>query len=271
MENQISKILSIILSIVVTLSFLIYIDFIKKLIKNKIPNQLLKSDKFLYRDYELKYFFPYAVIILFVYILIFAIIAPYINFDVQKIYFDNDYSLKDIILKIIIMEINLLFLYLGLIIEIILKLDYLMLGTSFINFMSIIFVPFLEEFIYRGIIFSLLKQSGFKFFMSALLSGLLFSISHFRHIFDPYFDKRQIARIYFQGFYTFLSGFYYSYAYNYSGNIITPSILHSTCNLLQFPHMMHLRLNINKKLKNFISFAYIFGIIAFITMITIFH
>ena len=58
--------------------------------------------------------------------------------------------------------------------------------------MEIIYGPLLEEFVYRGILYTLLKQAWFNGYLSAIFSSLTFSLSHFRHIFDIYFNKSDI-------------------------------------------------------------------------------
>lgn len=150
------------------------------------------------------------------------------------------------------------------------NIEYLYPKTSFCFFMENIYGPILEEFIYRGLLFTLLKEAGYNGIKSAIYSSLTFSLSHFRHVFDIYFSKKEIPRLFFQSFYTLLFGFYTCYAYNYSGTIFAPILLHGICNTLQMPRFNYLS-NCTKIRKNIISIVYIIGILSWIILIKIFH
>jgi len=137
--------------------------------------------------------------------------------------------------------------------------------------MEVIYGPFLEEFVYRGFLFSLLKCGGFNGYLSAIFSSITFSLSHFRHIFDVYFDKNDMKRLYFQSFYTLFFGFYTSYAYNFSGSIFSSIILHGVCNILQLPRLNYLHYDISYKLKKIINIGYILGILGWLILLIVFH
>ena len=203
----------------------------------------------------------------------FIIIGPYINFNFYEIYFSNEYNkpIFEKIWKSILIQIINLILYTGLLIQFITGIEYLYPRTTFLFFMEVIYGPFIEEFIYRGILFTLLKQAGFNGYLSAIFSSITFSLSHFRHIFDVYFDKSDMKRLYFQSFYTLFFGFYTSYAYNFSGSIFSSIILHGVCNVLQLPRLNYLNYDISQKLKSIINIGYIFGIVSWIILIIVFH
>lgn len=278
-ENKVPKYIAIISSILIPISFVLYVDLIKKMAKSKL---LKKNNKFkeqyelqsgLYREEELKFFLPYSFIYLILLISLFIFIGPYFNFDFYKIYFTVEYnkSIFEKIWKTLLIQIINLILYTGLLIQYITQVEDIYPRSNFIFFMEVIYGPFLEEFIYRGILYTLLKQAGFNGYLSAILSSITFSLSHFRHIFDIYFDKSDIKRLYFQSFYTLFFGFYTSYAYNYSGTIFSSVILHGVCNVLQLPRLNYLNYDISKIFKNVISIGYILGIISWIVLIIIFH
>ena len=271
-ENKVPKYIAIISSILIPISFVLFVDLIKRIAKTKLIKKYELQDD-LYREKELKFFLPCSFIYLIFILLSFIILGPYINFNFYEIYFSNEYNkpIFEKIWKTILIQIINLILYTGLLIQFVTGIEYLYPRSKFIFFMEVIYGPFLEEFIYRGILFTLLKQAGFNGYLSAIFSSITFSLSHFRHIFDVYFDKSDMKRLYFQSFYTLFFGFYTSYAYNYSGSIFSSVILHGVCNVLQLPRLNYLNYDISPKLKSIINFGYIFGILTWIILIFIFH
>lgn len=271
-ENKVPKYIAIISSILIPISFVLFVDLIKRIAKTKLIKKYELQDD-LYREKELKFFLPCSFIYLIFILLTFIILGPYINFNFYEIYFSNEYNkpILEKIWKTILIQIINLILYTGLLIQFVTGIEYLYPRSKFIFFMEVIYGPFLEEFIYRGILFTLLKQAGFNGYLSAIFSSITFSLSHFRHIFDVYFDKSDMKRLYFQSFYTLFFGFYTSYAYNYSGSIFSSVILHGVCNVLQLPRLNYLNYDISPKLKSIINFGYIFGILSWIILIFIFH
>jgi len=271
-ENKVPKYIAIISSILIPISFVLFVDIIKRIAKTKLIKKFELQDD-LYREKELKFFLPCSFIYLIFILLTFIILGPYINFNFYEIYFSNEYNkpIFEKIWKTILIQIINLILYTGLLIQYVTGIEYLYPRSKFIFFMEVIYGPFLEEFIYRGILFTLLKQAGFNGYLSAIFSSITFSLSHFRHIFDVYFDKSDMKRLYFQSFYTLFFGFYTSYAYNYSGSIFSSVILHGVCNVLQLPRLNYLNYDISPKLKSIINFGYIFGILSWIILIFIFH
>ena len=277
--NQVPKNIAIISSILIPISFVLFVDAVKKMAKSRLLKNKKDIEKYefsgdLYREDELKIFLPLSFIYLIFLILLFIIIGPYINFNIYEIYFYKEYN-KPLIEKVgkaILIQIINLVLYTGLLIQFISGIEQIYPKTPFCFFMENIYGPLIEEFVYRGILFTLLKQAGFNGYQSAIFSSLTFSLSHFRHIFDIYFNKSDIKRLYFQSFYTLLFGFYTCYAYNYSGTILAPAVLHGVCNTLQMPRLNYLNNDgISKTFKNIISYGYIFGIIGWIALVIIFH
>ena len=277
--NQVPKNIAIISSILIPISFVLFVDAVKKMAKSRLLKNKKDREKYelsgdLYREDELKIFLPLSFIYLIFLILLFIIIGPYINFNIYEIYFSKEYN-KPLIEKVgkaILIQIINLVLYTGLLIQFISGIEQIYPKTRFCFFMENIYGPFIEEFVYRGILFTLLKQAGFNGYQSAIFSSLTFSLSHFRHIFDIYFNKSDIKRLYFQSFYTLLFGFYTCYAYNYSGTLLAPVVLHGVCNTLQMPRLNYLNNDeISKTFKNIISYGYILGIIGWIVLIIIFH
>ena len=271
--------------ILIPCSFVAYVDWIKKLAASKLNKKKFENrneyekiyeinESPSYREEELKFFLPYSFIYLLLLITTLLIIGPYINFNLFEIYFSSKYnkSIREKFIGAAIVLIINFILYSGLLIQFFLGNERLLPKKRFCFFMENIYGPFLEEFVYRGILFTLFKQAGYNGIFSSIFTSLTFSLSHFRHIFDIYFDRSQIPHLFFQAFYTLLFGFYTCYAYNFSGTIFAPIILHGVCNTLQMPRLYYLNdMSISKFQKNLISFCYIFGIISWILLIKKYH
>ena len=287
-ENLFPKSLALFFGIIIPVSFVAFVDWVKKkaaekLIRKKDDNNFSDIHKMLeyelkekhsYREAELKFFLPYSFVYLSILVIFFLIIGPYINFDLIEIYFSSKYNktIKEKAIGTITILIINLILYSGLLIQFCIGNEKLYPKQRFCFFMENIYGPAIEEIIYRGVLFTLFKQAGYNGIISAIGSSLTFSLSHFRHAFDIYFDRSHIPHLFFQSFYTLLFGFYTCYAYNYSGTIFAPILLHCVCNTLQMPRLYYLKdASISKFTKNLISFSYITGIISWIILVKIFH
>lgn len=288
-QKMVPKSVALFLSFIIPISFVLFVDWVKKLAASKLMkkenndrdnnyyNKTIEyelKEKQLYREGELKFFLPYSFGYFFILILLFSIIGPYFNFDLTEIYFSSEYNktIKEkLIGTLMILTFNFI-LYSGLLIQFYFGNEKIYPKTYFCFFMENIYGPFIEEVIYRGLLFTLFKQAGFNGIYSALFSSLTFSISHFRHIFDVYFTESMIPHLFFQSFYTLLFGFYTCYAYNYSGTIAAPILLHCICNTLQMPRFNYLKdPYISKFKRNLISNSYIFGILGWVFLIAKYH
>ena len=289
MEN-VPKLASISLGILIPISFVVYVDWVKKVSEKKIlglnnnhANNISGHQRTIeyelqtkqsYRIEELKYYLIYSIVYFILLIAILYVIGPYINFDLIKIYFSSEYNkpFSEKIQKTLLVQLINIILYSGLLIQFILKIESIYKKPKFLFFMENIYGPFIEEFIYRGILYSMFKYSGYNGILSAIFSSLTFSVSHFRHICDIYFTADQLPRILFQCFYTLLFAFYSCYAYEYSGTILSAILLHMVCNTLQLPRFEYLSKNgISKVKKIIITAIYIIGIVGWGTMILRFH
>ena len=286
-KKLVPKEIAILSSVLVPISFVLFVDLIKKIAASKLIKKKNNKGNFndyskiieyeikerhSYREAELKIFLKYSFIYPLILVIIYLIIGNSINFNIIEVYFSPKYNKtinEKILGTITILIINFI-LYSGLLIQFFMDIESLYPKTSFCFFMENIYGPILEEFIYRGLLFTLLKEAGYNGIKSAIYSSLTFSLSHFRHIFDIYFSKKEIPRLFFQSFYTLLFGFYTCYAYNYSGTIFAPILLHGICNTLQMPRFNYLSY-CSKIKKNIISIVYIIGILSWIILLKIFH
>ena len=292
--ERVPNIAAITSGVIIPISFVLYVDWVKKIAAEKIMSRLPKNKqnkendkigygkmlefelktRLSYRDEELKYFLGFSILYVFSLVLILYFIGPYINFNIKKIYFSSETNkpiLEKVIKTSLVLLINFI-LYSGLLIQFFKGIEEIYPKTKFCYFMENFYGPILEEFIYRSILYSIFKYAGYSGKLSAFFSSFMFSISHFRHIFDVYFTADQFPRLIFQSFYTLLFGFYTCYAYEYSGTIFSAMLLHMVCNTLQLPRFSYLRNeNVSPFMKNIINVTYAVGILGWVIMIYIFH
>ena len=290
-KKLVPKSIALSLSLLIPISFVLFVDWVKKLAAAKLIKrredkgrseyhdfsrtlEYELKEKHSYREGELKFFLPYSMVYLLILILLFLIIGPYFNFDLIEINVSSEYnrSIKEKLIRTIMVLTFNFILYSGLLIQFIFGNEILYPKTRFSLFMEQFYGPCIEELIYRGLLFTLFKQAGYRGIKSAIYSSLTFSLSHFRHIFDIYFTKTMLPHLFFQSFYTLLFGFYTCYAYNYSGTIFAPILLHCICNTLQMPRFDYLKdESVTKFKRHVISYAYIIGILGWFILISIYH
>ncbi|KAI2810174.1 CAAX prenyl protease [Blomia tropicalis] len=111
--------------------------------------------------------------------------------------------------------------------------------TQIVLIRNLVVAPLTEEFIFRGIMLSVLTPFWSKG-TSALVSSFLFGLMHAHHFFRTLLlygklNRDDAFKTIFQCIYTTLFGLYASMAYLRSGNLITPILLHWFCNLNGLP------------------------------------
>lgn len=297
------------IGVTITVIFVAFIDWIKYIYKKKFSDKFVKAEKekmiqfkkkneeffkgdSMKRDYYIentleelntnyhmayrKGEFIFILILTFIFLIFVLIITinygHILNLDFYtKFYLHETTNITTNILNsLIIFGINLV-LYSGLLIQFFVGYEELPSRPPFFMFMEYIYGPFLEEMLYRGILFNTFHLSGFSSVKSGLVSSMMFGISHLRHFFDFDYHKGKLPMILFQVIYTTLFGFYTTYAYSYSGSVIAPIILHMSCNILQLPRLNYLNDENAKKYKTIFTSAYIFGILGFIFLVYRYH
>ncbi|MBP5245308.1 MAG: CPBP family intramembrane metalloprotease [Clostridia bacterium] len=109
----------------------------------------------------------------------------------------------------------------------------------FVYFISVcVFTPFVEEYIYRGVIFGSLRRFGFGF--AAFSSALIFMFSHVG------FPTMAFA---------FVNGFFYALIIEKTGNIKTAVLLHALNNALNFAMVDILPMFFGTKTMNTVYFV----------------
>lgn len=226
-----------------------------------------------YRRGELIYILPSTFIFLVVLCIILIKFGNKLEFDFYQYLIENELSniFKHFLKSFIVFMINLI-LYSGYLIQLVIGNEEMKRRDLIISFMEYLYGPLLEEIVYRGVIFNLLRMVEYSNIQSAMISSIIFGLSHLRHFFDYQYDSNKKGMIIFQAIYTTLFGLYTSYAYSYSESLLAPILLHITCNYLQMPRLYYLKDDdVSKQQRYIISFTYIIGIILFIILLFIFH
>lgn len=102
-----------------------------------------------------------------------------------------------------------------------------------------IVAPVTEEYLFRGIVLSTLLTSWSQI-SAVFISSCIFGLMHthyflYKLIFNPNpRDKAEVSCVIFQCFYTSIFAFYNAYVYLVSGNLISPILVHTFCNLVGF-------------------------------------
>ena len=108
---------------------------------------------------------------------------------------------------------------------------------NLITLRNYIVAPLTEEYIFRGVIFAILTPCISNAGIIILISSLLFGISHSHHYFFQSYMNMEINPIAAieQMTFTTIFGCYASLLYLRTKFIFTPILVHSFCNLMEFP------------------------------------
>jgi membrane protease YdiL (CAAX protease family) len=183
-----SSLYAIICSFIILIIFIIVIEFTKKRFENQYKKKTSSDDSYEDddnpEDYRIQEFIPifkstsaYAVILT----LFLNAFGSLIEFNIKNYLFKDLFTLDTLIIIIkgcaYITILNAT-LYLGHIIQLVKRIEYLSIEDK--NFVLILkenlYGPLLEEFIYRGIIFNILKDASFTNLQCALISSIMFGI-----------------------------------------------------------------------------------------------
>ena len=132
-------------------------------------------DTFFKEEFKFIFFATFTFIILLIAIL--SQMCQFIEFNVMDQFYNNFELMKMIQGSLFILSLNGV-LYLGLIVQIIKGYEDLNIKNK--NWILLvkenIYGPIIEEMLYRGIIFNILKSHGFSNINSSLISSLMFGV-----------------------------------------------------------------------------------------------
>ncbi|URE43101.1 CAAX prenyl protease, partial [Musa troglodytarum] len=100
--------------------------------------------------------------------------------------------------------------------------------------------PFTEELVFRACMIPLLLCGGFRTSSIIFFSPVFFSLAHLNHFLELYYQQRYrfmkaFLIVGFQLGYTVIFGWYVSFLFIRTGNLISPIVAHVFCNVMGLP------------------------------------
>ncbi|KAF9973749.1 hypothetical protein BGZ73_002990 [Actinomortierella ambigua] len=129
--------------------------------------------------------------------------------------------------------------------------------------------PLAEEFIFRGCMVAITAISGAT--KSAMVFGLpmVFGVAHIHHAYESYTKNNRtrqallnaLAVSLFQLFYTTVFGWFATYCFVRTSNVLGPTLAHAFCNLMGFPDVTNIQYFGRWKYALYLTF--VLGMVAF--------
>ncbi|KAF9088846.1 hypothetical protein BGX29_012358 [Mortierella sp. GBA35] len=109
--------------------------------------------------------------------------------------------------------------------------------------------PISEEFIFRACMVAIVSNSGAGSYLMIFVLPLVFGIAHINHAYESYVKKgrtRQaffgaVAMAVFQLLYTTLFGWFATFLFLRTSNLIGPCLCHTFCNMMGFPDVTNIQ------------------------------
>lgn len=100
--------------------------------------------------------------------------------------------------------------------------------------------PFTEELVFRACMIPLLLCGGYKTYNVIFFSPVFFSLAHLNHFLELYYQQnysfsKAFLLIGVQLGYTVIFGWYASFLFIRTGNLISPTVAHILCNIMGLP------------------------------------
>ncbi|OZJ03301.1 hypothetical protein BZG36_02278 [Bifiguratus adelaidae] len=123
--------------------------------------------------------------------------------------------------------------------------DVVAVLSSLIGIRNYIMAPITEEWIFRGCMILLLHLAGFSKTYIIFVAPLYFGLAHIHHTWELFHAgggnlsafKRAILITGFQFLYTTVFGWYASFLFMRTGNIMSVIAVHAFCNVMGFPDL----------------------------------
>ena len=122
---------------------------------------------------------------------------------------------------------------------------------------NLVIGPITEEIVFRGCMVPVLLGCGMSRTTTILISPLFFGVAHIHHIFAGV----PLMRVLFQFSFTTVFGWMSSFFFVRTGNILSPILAHSFCNMMGFP-----RFDPGHPQKYIIGGSFVVGLILFFVL-----
>ncbi|KAG0374074.1 CAAX prenyl protease, partial [Mortierella sp. AD032] len=129
--------------------------------------------------------------------------------------------------------------------------------------------PISEEFIFRACMVAIVANSGARSYMMIFVLPLVFGIAHINHAYESYVKKgrtRQAllgaaAMAVFQLLYTTLFGWFATFLFLRTSNLIAPCLCHAFCNMMGFPDVTNIQYF--GRWKKWLYLTFVLGMVLF--------
>ncbi|KAK4833482.1 hypothetical protein QYF36_005717 [Acer negundo] len=141
-------------------------------------------------------------------------------------------------------------------------LDYMIsMASDVMAWRNYVVAPLTEELVFRACMIPLLLCGGFKIYTVIFLCPVFFSLAHLNHLMEMYncqnysLLKASMA-VGLQLGYTVVFGWYASFLFVRTGNLVSPLVAHIFCNFMGLPVMF-------ARKRGLVSLAFVGGMVAF--------
>ncbi|KAG0495128.1 hypothetical protein HPP92_006122 [Vanilla planifolia] len=122
--------------------------------------------------------------------------------------------------------------------------------------------PFTEELVFRGCMIPLLLCSGFQTYSIIFLSPISFSLAHVHHFMELYYQQgysflKAFSIVGLQLGYTMVFGWYASFLFLRTGQLVSAIVVHVLCNLMGLPVLF------SSSFKGLPTIGFILGLVCF--------
>ncbi|TXG58286.1 hypothetical protein EZV62_016115 [Acer yangbiense] len=141
-------------------------------------------------------------------------------------------------------------------------LDYMIsMASDVMAWRNYVVAPLTEELVFRACMIPLLLCGGFKIYTVIFLCPVFFSLAHLNHLMEMYSHQnysllKASMAVGLQLGYTVVFGWYASFLFVRTGNLVSPLVAHIFCNFMGLPVMF-------ARKRGLVSLAFVGGMAAF--------
>ncbi|KAI9153697.1 hypothetical protein LWI28_015213 [Acer negundo] len=141
-------------------------------------------------------------------------------------------------------------------------LDYMIsMASDVMAWRNYVVAPLTEELVFRACMIPLLLCGGFKIYTVIFLCPVFFSLAHLNHLMEMYNRQnysllKASMAVGLQLGYTVVFGWYASFLFVRTGNLVSPLVAHIFCNFMGLPVMF-------ARKRGLVSLAFVGGMVAF--------
>ncbi|KAK3226815.1 hypothetical protein Dsin_006677 [Dipteronia sinensis] len=145
-------------------------------------------------------------------------------------------------------------------------LDYMIsMASNVMAWRNYVVAPLTEELVFRACMIPLLLCGGFKICTVIFLCPVFFSLAHLNHLMEIYSRQnysllKASMAVGLQLGYTVVFGWYASFLFVRTGNLVSPLVAHIFCNFMGLPVTF-------ARKRGLVSVAFVAGVLAFLWLL----